>query len=128
MMNILIIDDTRSVHAYIKSLGANNSEVSFTSVRNGEEAVNLLREKNDFDVILLDWEMPVLDGPSAFKKFKEMNISTPTLMMTTKNAMEDIKYMLDMGVAEYLMKPFTRDIFFEKIELVTGRSCGSGNQ
>ena len=50
-----------------------------------------------------------------------MSLKAPTVMMTTKNAPEDIAMMLEMGVAEYLMKPFTIDILFEKIEAVSGR-------
>jgi DNA-binding response OmpR family regulator len=45
-------------------------------------------------------------------------VSPPVMMMTTKNLPEDIQKMLDMGVSEYLMKPFTSDILFEKISFV----------
>ena len=54
----------------------------------------------------------------VFDKFLEMNITTPVLMLTSKNAMADIKTMLDKGVAEYVLKPFTRDIILEKINSI----------
>lgn len=122
MFQILMIDDTKSVHAFVKSLLAKSPEVVVTSVFNGAEALKLLETKKDFDVIFLDWEMPVLDGPSTFASFIEKGITIPTLMMTTKNKPEEIEKMLMMGVSEYLMKPFTIDILFEKIEYASGKA------
>jgi len=98
------------------------SGIQTTSVFDGQEALTLLKTKPDFDLILLDWEMPNLNGPSTFSKLLESGYKIPVIMMTTKNAAEDIQKMLEMGVAEYLMKPFTIDILFEKIEYVTGKS------
>ena len=80
-----------------------------------------MKVDSKFDLILLDWEMPVLNGPGTFSEFKKMELKIPVVMMTTKNASEDIQTMLNMGVAEYLLKPFTIDILFEKIEFATGR-------
>ena len=122
MFKILMVDDTKSVHAFVKSLLSKSPEIEVTSVYNGKEAVDLLATRPKFDLILLDWEMPVMTGPEAFANFKKMQIVIPTVMVTTKNSAEDISKMLEMGVSEYLMKPFTIDILFEKIEFVTGRS------
>jgi two-component system chemotaxis response regulator CheY len=122
MFKILIIDDTKSVHAFVGALLSKSKEVKFTGVFDGAQALELLKKNSDFDLILLDWEMPVLNGPNTFKEIKKMNLKAPTVMMTTKNAPEDIAMMLEMGVAEYLMKPFTIDILFEKIEAVSGRA------
>ena len=59
---------------------------------------------------------------AAIYSLKEMGITIPTLMMTTKNKPEDIEKMIGLGVAEYLMKPFTIDILFDKIEFVSGKA------
>lgn len=122
MFRILIVDDTKSVHAFVKSLLSKSKEIVATDVFDGLEAVELLKNNKEFDLILLDWEMPRLNGPDTFDQFLKMNLKIPTIMMTTKNAPEDIIKMLNMGVAEYLMKPFTIDILFEKIEYVSGRT------
>ena len=122
MLKVLIVDDTRSVHAYVKGLFQKNHSIEFTSVMNGSEAVSLLNNTTHFDVILLDWEMPILNGPDTMSQFINMKIQIPVMMMTTKNTSEDIDKMLNMGVAEYLMKPFTVDILLSKLELITGRS------
>ncbi len=121
MLKILLVDDTKSVHAFVKSLLMKSNQIQTTSVFNGQEALELLKTQKTFDLILLDWEMPVLDGPSTFSAFKQLGIKIPTIMMTTRNSFEDISKMLNMGAAEYLMKPFTVDIIFEKINAVTGQ-------
>lgn len=122
MFQILIIDDTRSVQAFVKSLLAKSPEFHVTSVYNGAEAIELLKTGKKFDLVFLDWEMPVLNGPETYAEMKKHGFDFHTIMMTTKNAPEDIEKMLNMGVNEYLMKPFTIDILFEKMEFVTGKS------
>ncbi len=122
MFSILIIDDTKSVHAFVKNLLAKAPDIQTTSVFDGAQGVELLKTQKNFDLILLDWEMPNLNGPDTFVSLKEMGITIPTLMMTTKNKPEDIEKMIGLGVAEYLMKPFTIDILFDKIEFVSGKA------
>lgn len=117
---VLCIDDSRAVHAFLKDC-LKDTDYAVTSAMNGEEALKLVQAKGGptpFDLIFLDWEMPGLNGPQVFDKFLEMNITTPVLMLTSKNAMADIKTMLDKGVAEYVLKPFTRDIILEKINSI----------
>lgn len=121
-MDILIIDDTRSVHAFVKNLLSNASGIQVMSAMNGQEGWYELQKGKVFDLILLDWEMPIMDGPTTLIKIKSSGVSTPVIMMTTKNEPEDIERILGLGASEYLMKPFTVDILFEKIGFVLGRS------
>ena len=127
MFNILIIDDTRSVHAFVKSLLSQTEGITTTDVFNGEEALEVLKAGSRFDLILLDWEMPILNGPETLTRIQSMGVETPAIMMTTKNAPEDITRMLEAGAKEYMMKPFTIDILFEKIAYVTGRTFRYGS-
>lgn len=122
MFQILIIDDNRSIHAFVKNLLGKAERISVECAMNGAEAVNLLKAGKKFDLIFLDWEMPILDGPHTFEEFKSMGVSIPVIMMTTKNSRADIVRMLDLGVNEYLIKPFTVDILFEKIKFASGRT------
>ncbi len=122
MFEILIIDDTKSVHSFVKCLIARKLGLNTTSVFNGSEAIELLKTGKHFDAILLDWEMPIMDGPTTLENFKKVGIKIPTIMMTTKNDPDCIARMLGLGVSEYIIKPFTIDILFEKIEFVTGKA------
>ena len=119
-MKILIIDDSKAVHAFLDRCFVGR-EVSPTHVNHGGEALELLQKQSDFDLILLDWEMPVVDGPTTFDRIVEMGLHIPVLMMTTKNEPDDILFMLTKGARDYMLKPFTADILLEKIEMVLGR-------
>lgn len=122
MFRILIVDDSKSVHAFVTSLLSHSTEINTHSVFDGSEALLVLKDTQHYDLILLDWEMPVLNGPLTFQKILDLHIKIPVIMMTTKNNPDDIIRMLNMGVSEYLMKPFTVDILFEKISLVMGKA------
>ena len=121
MFEVLIIDDTRSVHAFLRSVLATVTGLSLTSVGNGKEALELIKTGKSFNLVLLDWEMPVMDGPSTFAALKATGFDKPVIMMTTKNEPADIERMLSAGISEYMMKPFTLDILLEKIEFATGK-------
>lgn len=120
-MKVLMIDDTRTVHMLVKSLLAKSTGIEVTSAMNGEEGWTKLKADRDYDLILLDWEMPILNGVETLVKIRSEGFQTPIIMMTTKNEPEDIKKALELGASEYLMKPFTIDILFEKIGSVLGR-------
>lgn len=121
MCHILVVDDTRSVHAYLKSLLAPISGIKITDVFNGAEAIEVLAANQSFSVILLDWEMPVLDGIGTLRKLGEMGCPIPVVMMTTKNSPEEIGAALEAGAGDFIMKPFTLDILLEKIETFHGK-------
>jgi two-component system chemotaxis response regulator CheY len=119
-INILCIDDSRSIHAYLDECLKTISD-NVVHVYNGQEAIDLLAKNNQsFDLIILDWEMPVKDGPQTFSEMQSMGITTPVFMLTSKNDPNDILKMLEAGVSEYMMKPFTADIVLEKIQQVLG--------
>lgn len=115
-MKILSIDDSKSVHAFL-NVCMQDSGHSIEHAYNGEEGLTILKSRPDvFDLILLDWEMPGLTGPEVLVEIMKLNVKGPVVMVTTKNAMEDISKVLEIGAREYIMKPFTREILLEKIE------------
>lgn len=122
MFRILMVDDTRSVHTLIKSFVENLSQIQISSAFQGDAALEILKADNSFDLILLDWEMPVLNGPDTLRVIRDLGISIPVIMVTTKNKPEDLMLALELGAAEYLMKPFSKEILLEKLEMVSGRS------
>jgi two-component system, chemotaxis family, chemotaxis protein CheY len=124
MIHILVIDDSRSVHAYLDSILGILKNIHLTHSMDGSEGVKQFKESiQSYDLILLDWEMPVLSGPEVLEVAKSDGWETPIIMMTSKNKPEEIIKMLDQGAKEYMMKPFTSEIIFEKIEMVLGVSC-----
>lgn len=129
MLRILIVDDSKSVHAFLKSLFLKSDGISAKGVYDGRQALDLLSKNSDhekhsdyqFDLILLDWEMPNLNGIDTLREMKARNITIPIVMMTTKNDPEDIARALQLGAIEYMMKPFTIEILFEKLSRVLDR-------
>lgn len=122
MIKILIIDDTRSVHMFVKKLLSQGHVDQVISVYNGQEALDLLKSNTDFDLIFLDWNMPIMEGPETLQNIRKMGIQIPVVMMTTLSSEENINKMLELGVSEYMIKPFTVDILFQKIEFVLGKA------
>ena len=117
---ILCVDDSKSIHAFLQECLAPITE-TIEHVYDGQEAVEKLKSNLDaFDVIILDWEMPIKDGPTTFNELKALGLKTPVFMLTSKNNPSDIMQMIEAGVAEYMMKPFTADIVIEKIQQVLG--------
>ena len=90
----------------------------FTKVLGYTFEGNLKDNINNYDLIFLDWEMPIKDGPTTFYELKELGLKTPVLMLTSKNDPKDIVKMIEAGVFDYLMKPFTQNIIEGKINLL----------
>ena len=115
-MEILIVDDSKAVHNFIKVSLDEYNDLNFTSAFSGKDAIGFIDDqKKYFDIVLLDWEMPIMDGPETIKAIREVNTEVPIIKITSKNKMEDIKMALDLGANDYIMKPFTEDILVEKL-------------
>ncbi|MCX6125897.1 MAG: response regulator [Proteobacteria bacterium] len=121
-MRILCVDDSRAIHAYMDSVLA-GTEFQLVHVYNGQEALMRLEEPDSslFEAVLMDWEMPIMDGPSTVEAIRKSGNKIPIIMVTTKNEFADIALMLGKGASDYMMKPFTKDILVEKLESVTER-------
>ncbi|GAB4147191.1 MAG: response regulator [Planctomycetaceae bacterium] len=117
MKKILLVDDSRTVRSvgkrYSDSLGFEAFEAE-----NGQAALDVVRAQPDIDVILLDWNMPVMDGLSFLKALREEPLEKQpvVVMCTTENDMSRIVEAMAAGANEYIMKPFTEDIVRDKLE------------
>lgn len=118
-LKILSIDDSKAVHAFLKDcLKSMNAELDFAL--NGKEGLEKVTKVGEghYQMIILDWEMPVMTGPEFFAEYKKLNKKIPVLMLTSKNQFKDLTQMLDAGVDDYMMKPFTKDIIVEKVKTI----------
>lgn len=128
LLKVMCIDDSRTVHAFLrKCLGEAHEAVEVVSAMDGQEAVDRFRAEPALkpDLIFLDWEMPRLDGPGTFRELRQMGVKTPVIMLTSKNEVADIAQMIEAGVDEYVLKPFTVDIILEKASSVLGVELGN---
>ena len=126
-MNALIIDDSRAMRAILKSILV---ELGFevTQAGNGSQALNGLARVGKFDVVLVDWNMPEMNGMEFVRAVRANPAynDMPLMMVTTETEMAQVVKALDNGANEYLMKPFTKDLLMEKLDilgLTDGDSC-----
>ena len=120
MLRILAVDDSKAVHAFL-DISLKGLAVQVTHAYDGQDGLNKLAAAgNQFDIIFLDWEMPVMDGPTTLLNLKNAANKIPVLMVTTKNNPDDIVKVLELGAVEYMLKPFTKDILIDKIRQAIG--------
>lgn len=117
-MNILIVDDSKPILMMVSDILAELGHKALTAV-DGSDAYRMINENPDIDLILLDWNMPVMNGLEFLEKNKSESIfDIPVFMMTTEKSPEKIQKALENGVVDYIMKPFTPDIVQNKIEML----------
>lgn len=116
----LCIDDSKSVHAFLRQC-LEPLALEITDCFNGLEGLETYKKSPEsFDVIFLDWEMPVMDGPTTFENLRKSGVKIPVIMLTSKNDPHEIMQMIEAGVAEYILKPFTQELIQEKLRTVMG--------
>lgn len=103
-MRILIIEDDEKIGSFIQK-GFKEDGYFPDWVKDGGEAFVLLQDKT-YDLLIVDRMIPTLDGVSLIKKLRQANISTPALILSALNGIEDRVDGLDGGADAYLGKPF----------------------
>ncbi|OYW14520.1 MAG: response regulator [Planctomycetales bacterium 12-60-4] len=89
----------------------------FLEAENGAAALEQMRQHPEIDAVLLDWNMPIMDGITFLRAVRQDASLTqpPIVMCTTEGEMHRIMDALQSGANEYIMKPFTEDIVLEKL-------------
>ena len=113
----LLVDDSRSVRLICRRV-VEGLGFEVLDAENGAVALDLIRSNDDIDVVLLDWNMPVMDGMTFLKTLRaQPSESQPiVVMVTTENEVSRIMEAIQEGANEYVMKPFTEDIIRGKLE------------
>ena len=119
-MRILVVDDSSTLRAMIKFhlKRAGGSEAFY--VENGQEAVDWIRANGDPDLILLDINMPVMNGLEFLRRRVGLGVSesVPIIILSTEGKEDDVQRGLDSGARAYLRKPFTSPQLGEVIQRV----------
>jgi two-component system, chemotaxis family, chemotaxis protein CheY len=118
-MRALVIDDSRALRRILcdmlRQLG-----FDVVDAGNGLEGLQRLAESGTPDVVLLDWNMPEMNGYEflcAVRKKNEYD-KMPIMMVTTETEAEQIATALAAGANEYVMKPFSKEVVSEKLQLL----------
>ncbi len=118
-MRILLIEDEQSVAAFITK-GLQEEAYAVDHATDGTAGLRM-GEEETYDAIVLDVNLPELDGLSLCRKLRSLGVSTPILMLTARSAVPDRVRGLDSGADDYLAKPFAFDELLARIRALLRR-------
>ena len=120
MSKALVVDDSMAARMLLTKI-LNNLGYEVREAANGREALEVIAaEKDTVSLILLDWNMPGINGLDLLKRLRddpELS-SVVVVMVSAESEIDQIAAALEAGANEYVMKPFTKDILVEKLQLV----------
>jgi len=119
-MKVLIVDDEEMIRGVLKEYVEFEGGTAYEAA-DGMQAVNLCRE-NDFDIILMDVMMPRLDGFSAVKEIKKTK-NIPVIMLSARGEEYDKLFGFEIGVDDYVTKPFSPKEVMARIHAVLKRGA-----
>ncbi|HEV7381994.1 MAG TPA: response regulator transcription factor [Dyadobacter sp.] len=118
-MKLLIIEDEPSVISLIQRSLSPGNEI--TVAMDGQSGLQMCLQ-HDFDIIILDLMIPLINGMEVCRKVRSANISTPILMLTALGTTENIVSGLDAGADDYMTKPFKLAELEARIRTLTRRT------
>lgn len=118
-MKVLLVEDEKKLIGALKYLFEKNN-INLDFAEDGEEGL-LFAEKDIYDVIILDIMLPKISGLEILKNIRKKKNSTPVLMLTAKDTIEDRVKGLDLGADDYLIKPFAIEELLARVRSLTRR-------
>ncbi len=121
-MRILVVEDEKKVAGFIKK-GLEEETYAVDVAVDGEEGF-AMAEANQYDLIVLDLMLPKIDGLEVLTRCREKKISTPIILLTAKDSVEDKVTGLNKGADDYLTKPFAFSELLARIRSLLRRGQG----
>ncbi len=117
---ILVVDDEARMRKLVNDFLTKNHYIVIEA-ENGEKAVDIFLEEKDIDLIILDVMMPVMDGWEACREIRRYS-KVPIIMLTAKSDENDELKGFQLGVDEYISKPFSPKILVARVEAIFRRT------
>ncbi len=125
-LKILVVDDESRMRKLVKDfLVRKNYEV--IEAENGEQAVDIFFERKEIALIILDVMMPKMDGWQVCREIRQYS-KVPIIMLTAKSDEKDELLGFDLGVDEYISKPFSPKILVARVEAVLRRTTATDEE
>ena len=118
-MRLLLVEDEHKIAQALKS-GLEMENYAVDVCYDGEDGLNTALN-DEYDLILLDVMLPIIDGIEVCKRIRKANNHTPILMLTAKDQDKDIIAGLDNGADDYLPKPFSFEVLLARINALLRR-------
>jgi two-component system, chemotaxis family, chemotaxis protein CheY len=127
LKKILIVDDSQLIHNMYKLITNRYHGCRIIDAMNGLEALDILSKGSDFDIILLDINMPVMNGIQFLEKLHGENLyrHIPVIVISTEGREEDTLRALKLGAVGYVVKPFKPHLLHELIEKIMSKQKAS---
>jgi DNA-binding response OmpR family regulator len=114
-MHILIVEDEAGIVQFLQQ-GLEEEGYTITSASDGLKGFELSQKEN-FDLILLDWMLPKMTGLELCKSIRLKNTTTPIIFLTAKDTVQETIEGLKAGANDYIKKPFSFDELVERIKI-----------
>jgi two-component system chemotaxis response regulator CheY len=123
-MKILLVDDSKTMRTIQKKILLTLGDVEFAEAGDGVEALKVIADTvGGFGLILVDWNMPNMDGLNLVGRIRSSDKKTPMLMVTTEAEKSRVMDALKAGVNNYALKPFTPEVLLGKVKQVLARAA-----
>ncbi len=124
---ILIVDDELRMRKLIKDFLVKEGSLTIEA-KDGEEAIELFQKnKKKIDLVLLDVMMPKIDGWTVLREIRK-DSKVPVIMLTARGEEQDELFGFELGVDEYISKPFSPKILIARIQAILNRINGNKNK
>lgn len=118
---VLVVDDESRMRKLVKDFLVKN-EYQVLEAENGEEALNIFFGQNDIALVILDVMMPKMDGWQVCREIREVS-KVPIIMLTAKSDERDELLGFELGVDEYISKPFSPKILVARVGAILRRTA-----
>jgi len=125
-IRILVIEDEADIADFLMR-GLREEGFTVERAADGDEAWHCL-ETGSWDVVVLDWWLPGLDGLSLLRRYRQAGRTTPVLFLTARDAISDRVRGLDSGADDYLCKPFAFEELLARVRAMARREDRTGRQ
>ena len=119
-MKILIVDDSKAMRTFLDYLVKDQLRCDTIQAEDGCHALEVLQTQRDFDLALVDWDMPRMNGLEFVKAVRANPIyaGIKLMMVTTQNSMDRVAAALQAGASDFLMKPVTKEALGDKLRVL----------
>ena len=114
-MKILLVEDSRTIRNIQKNVLSEIGQTDVAEAVDGVEALARIAEQRP-ELMLIDWNMPNMDGITLVRKIRETDSALPLIMVTTEAEKARVLEAVKAGVNNYVVKPFTADTLSDKIK------------
>ncbi|MBL8761389.1 MAG: response regulator [Phycisphaerae bacterium] len=123
-MKIMLVDDSKTMRNIQKAVLAQLGHTDVVEACDGQDALSKVQAAKP-DLLLVDWNMPNMDGLSFVKAYRQANKATPIIMVTTEAEKGRVIEAIKAGVNNYVVKPFTPDLLGQRIQETLAKKAAS---